>query len=142
MSFAVRSATDADVSAMHRVRMSVRENRLSDRQAIDEAAYSPYIEAGSTWVAEMDGAVVGFAAADGQLETVWALFVDPRVEGLGVGRALHERLLEWARDQGIARLSLSTDKASRAAAFYKRAGWVEAGSAGGEEVRFEITLPG
>ena len=142
MSFAVRTATIADVPGMHRLRLGVAENRLSDNRAINEASYAPYIEAGSAWVAEKDGEVVGFAAADGQSQTLWALFVDPRAEGHGVGRALHERLILWAREQGITRLSLSTEKASRAAAFYRRAGWVEAGTAADGEVRFEITLAG
>lgn len=140
MSFAVRTACAADVPAMHRVRNRVRENRLSDPQRITEASYLPYIAAGSAWVAEMDAGLVGFAAVDGRSKCVWALFTDPKAEGAGVGRALHRRMLEWAHEQGIGRLSLSTDRGTRAAEFYKRAGWKETGVAADGELLFEMTL--
>jgi hypothetical protein len=55
----IRAATEADVSAMHAVRMSVRENRLSNPEQITETSYLPYIAAGSAWVAEADGNVPG-----------------------------------------------------------------------------------
>lgn len=140
MSFAVRAAGAADVPAMHRVRNSVRENRLSDPQRITEASYFPYIAAGSAWVAENDAGLLGFAAVDGQSGSVWALFIDPNAEGAGVGRALHRRMLAWAHEQGLGRLSLSTDKGTRAAEFYKRAGWIESGEAASGELLLEMTL--
>ena len=141
MSFAVRTAGAADVPAMHRVRNRVRENRLSDPQRITEASYLPYIAAGSVWVAEADAGLVGFAAVDVPSKRVWALFIDPTAEGAGVGRALHRRMLEWAHEHGITRLSLSTDRGTRAAEFYKRAGWREAGVTADGELLFEISLP-
>lgn len=125
---------------MHRLRTSVRENRLSDPNRITEASYLPYITGGSAWVAETEDGIAGFAAVDAPATSVWALFVDPDAEGAGIGRALHIRMLEWAREQGISRLSLRTEGGSRAAQFFNRAGWTEAGIAADGEVLFEKSL--
>jgi GNAT superfamily N-acetyltransferase len=141
MNVKIRSAAIADVRAMHRLRNRVRENRLSETTMINEASYLPYIAAGSAWVAEASSTVVGFAAIDASARSVWALFVDPDAEGAGIGRALHVRMLDWARRRGIARLSLSTEEGSRAVGFYKRAGWTQTGIVPDGEVFFERTLP-
>jgi GNAT superfamily N-acetyltransferase len=69
------------------------------------------------------------------------LFVDPQAEGYGIGRALHRRMIDWAQEQGIGRLTLSTGKGTRAVEFYKHAGWAEAGTTADGEALFEITLP-
>ena len=140
MSLLVRTATAADVPAMHEIRMSVRENRLSDPQRITEASYWPYIEAASAWVAMRRERIVGFAAVDGSSQVVWALFVHPGVEGCGIGRALHKRLLQWANEQKITRLSLSTAKNTRAASFYRSAGWIDVGSTADGEIMFAMSI--
>ena len=141
MKLTLRNATVSDVPAMHRVRTSVRENRLSETSHIKEAAYLPYITAGSIWVAETENGILGFSAIDATASRVWALFVDPVVEGAGIGLALHGRMLDWARAEGIAQLTLSTAEGSRAVQFYSRAGWKVASTANGE-IRFEKSLLG
>ena len=141
MTISVRTALACDVKAMHAIRNGVQENRLSDPHQIDEASYRRYIEAASAWVAESDDGIVGFAAVDSGSATVWALFVDPQVEGAGIGRALHEHLLAWAHNQGIGTLTLTTGRDTRAASFYRRAGWIEAGSAPNDDVLFVMTMP-
>jgi GNAT superfamily N-acetyltransferase len=140
MDATIRRATAADVGSMHGLRNRVRENRLSETTTISEASYLPYIAAGSAWVAEARVSLVGFAAIDASASRVWALFVDPDAEGAGVGRALHVRMLDWARQRGIARLSLSTEEGSRAVHFYKRAGWIQTGLMPDGEVLFERSL--
>ena len=140
MNFTVRTATAADVGAMHRLRMRTRENRLSRATAVRHSTYLPYVGAGSAWVAETDGVIVGFAAVDAPAERVWALFVDADAEGSGVGRALHRRMLSWARGEGIGRLSLGTERGSRAVGFYGRAGWSQTGVTEDGEVLFERAL--
>jgi GNAT superfamily N-acetyltransferase len=140
MNFTIRAAATSDVPAMHAVRSKVRENRLSDPGRVTEASYLPYIAAGSAWVAETDAGIPGFAALSASDETVWALFVDPEAEGVGIGRALHDHMLEWAREQGIRRLSLGTQEGSRAAHFYERAGWTRAGITPDGEAIFEKPL--
>ena len=125
---------------MHRVRRSVRENRLSGSTSISERSYLPYIAANSAWVAVQDARVRGFAAIDVPAASVWALFVEPEAEGLGVGRALHSKLLEAAREQGLPRLFLGTQEGSRAARFYEKEGWTRTGVTAAGELRFEKVL--
>jgi len=140
MNFRIRIATAGDVPAMHRVRTSVRENRLSDPQQVTEASYLPYIRAGTVWLAEGDIGILGFAAIDTPAMSVWALFIHPDAEGGGVGRALHLHMLASAQERGLTRLSLCTQEGTRAECFYKRAGWTEAGKTDDGELLFEKRL--
>ena len=124
---------------MHRVRMSVRENRLSDPARVLPRHYRALLRGqGRGWVAECEGRVVGFAIVDRSRSSVWALFVEPAVEGRGVGRQLHEAMLRWAfsyTDQ----LWLSTEPGTRAERFYHRAGWRCVGREPTGEARYEVT---
>ena len=122
---------------MHAVRLSVRENRLGDPSRIGEQDYVPFVDEKSAWVAESGGKLIGFAAIDRAAARVWALFVDPTAEGSGVGRALHQRMLDWARDERLLRLTLTTSPATRAERFYRENGWAEVGQDGNGEILFE-----
>jgi GNAT superfamily N-acetyltransferase len=127
---------------MHRVRMSVLENRLADPTLIRPEHYRAMIaENGRGWVAEVEGRVAGFAIADLSRSNIWALFVDRAQEGCGIGRELHDRMLDWLFDSGAERVWLSTDPDTRAERFYRRAGWAAVGEQSGGEVRFEISRP-
>ena len=132
----VRTAATDDIPAMHRIRLAVRENRLSAPGRITEDMYRPYVAQGSAWIAETDGNPAGFAILDAAAGTVWALFVDPQAQGGGIGTALHERMLSWATERGIERLSLTTAPGTRAEHFYAAAGWEKAGLTSEGEVRF------
>ena len=139
-SMRVRTATAADIGEMHRIRMSVHENRLADPSLIQPEHYRAMIlENGRGWVAEAGSRMAGFAVADLSRSNIWALFVDPAHEGRGIGRALHDRMLDWLFGSGAERVWLSTDPATRAERFYRRAGWAAASEQSGGEVRFEIT---
>ena len=140
MSYLVRQATPADISSMHRIRQSVRENRLSPNTTINKQSYRSFLAVGSIWVAEEDSQIYGFAAIDFTTATVWALFVDPAREGTGIGRALHGVMLQRARDRGFRRLSLSTDVKSRAAGFYREGGWRQTRVTSDGEAFFEKQL--
>jgi GNAT superfamily N-acetyltransferase len=135
-------ASAADVSTMHQLRLNVRENRLLDSTRITEASYRPYILARSAWVAETDEKIVGFAVVDAPKRRLEALFIEPESEGAGIARALHQHLLEWAREVGIVRLSLSTENGSRAVRFYEKAGWQRSGFTSDGEVIFRRSVKG
>ena len=140
MTFTIREALPSDIPAMHRVRLAVRENRLSGMLSIDEGSYRPFLDDhGRGWVAESAGALIGFAIVDLARANVWALFVDPNEEARGVGRALHDRLLLGAAEQGVTRLWLTTMPGTRAERFYEAAGWSRAGIVQGE-ILFERDL--
>jgi GNAT superfamily N-acetyltransferase len=134
----VRLAEEADIPAMHRIRLAVRENRLADPAAVRPDDYRAMIgRDGRGWVAEVDGRIAGFAIADLRRGNVWALFVDPGTEGRGVGRRLHDAMMDWFFDAGAPLVWLSTDPGTRAEAFYRAAGWRYAGEERGE-ARYEM----
>jgi GNAT superfamily N-acetyltransferase len=137
----IRQAIAADIPAMHRVRLAVRENRLST-SAITEAHYlSAITETGQGWVAEVDGAVEGFAVGNKATGNVWALFVDPAHEGLGLGKRLHADMVDWLFAQGLACLNLGTQPGTRAQRFYVAAGWTFAGMDAAGEASYELHAP-
>ena len=135
----VRTATPADIDQMHRIRMRVRENALSDPGAIQHHDYVTMLhERGQGWVAQVQDQIVGFAVADLSLSAVWALFVDPAFEGQGVGRHLHDTMMAWFFDRGAAVVHLSTTPATRAERVYLKAGWKSVGRNPDGEVRYEL----
>ncbi|MFP7654533.1 GNAT family N-acetyltransferase [Chryseobacterium proteolyticum] len=52
-------------------------------------------ERGKGWVCEINDQVVGFSIVDLKENNIWALFVHPDFEGLGVGQKLHHIMLDW-----------------------------------------------
>ena len=136
-----RPAVRSDIPALQRVRLAVRENRLSDPARITEADYVAAMEElGRTWVIEEGGEVVAFASgyATG---SVWALFVHPDHEGRGHGKALHAVMVGWLWSLGHSRLWLTTESGSRAERFYVAQGWRLADTTPDGELRLELTAP-
>jgi len=128
----IRQAVIADIPAMHRVRLAVRENRLT-RSRIGEADYVPEITVtGRGWVAEQDGVIAGFAIGNLETGNIWALFVDPDAEGRGHGGLLHDAMVGFMFDAGLARLHLGTAQGTRAERFYMARGWRVTGTDGGD----------
>jgi GNAT superfamily N-acetyltransferase len=135
----IREAQPADIPALMEVRMAVRENRLSRPELVTPADCLEYItRRGKGWVAEAAGRIVGFAIADLQGHSIWALFLHPDFENQGIGRALHDRMLSWYFAQTAESVWLSTAPGTRAEGFYRRAGWQEAGYTESGEIRFEL----
>lgn len=134
----IRQAHRSDVAGMHRVRLAVRENRLTSN-AISEADYVPAIEiSGRGWVIERNGEVVAFAIGNSETGNIWALFVDPAHERQGYGRQLLDHMVSWLWGQNLEVLSLSTAPGTRAQHFYQSAGWCEIGRTPKGEVQFEL----
>lgn len=136
-----REATIADIKGMSRVRMSVKENILSNPALVTPESYREMLEEkGAGWVCEIGGVIVGFAIVDLTDANIWALFVDPDHDKKGIGRNLHDTMLDWSFKQGINKLWLSTEPGSRAESFYHKAGWEITGLTASGEVRFEMEL--
>lgn len=137
----LRQATRLDIPGMHRVRLAVRENRLTS-SIISEEHYMPAIETtGRGWVIEIDDSVVAFAVGNKNTGNIWALFVEPDHEGLGYGRRLHDAMVDWLFLNKISRLNLSTAFGTRAEKFYEKAGWAQTGQRENGEVYFELFNP-
>lgn len=140
MKYCYREATLTDFPAMMEVRMAVRENILSDPKKVQEHDYLNILDsAGKGWVCETEQGMTGFAVADLASGNIWALFVLPEHEQKGIGRGLHQRMLDWCFNQeGISQLWLSTDPGTRAEKFYLKAGWQKKEILENGEQLFEI----
>jgi GNAT superfamily N-acetyltransferase len=119
-----REAITEDISALSEVRLSVRENVLSNPHLITRAMYEEHLcSIGKGWLCEVDGAVVGFSVASLRDASIWALFVKPAYEGRGIGRRLLLLATGWLFDMGVSSIALSTAVDTRADRFYERQGW-------------------
>ena len=137
----IREATPADIGQMHRIRVAVRENRLSDPSWLTPEVYRACLaDAGSanTWVAEIDDRIVGFCTGRTAQGDIWALFVDPAHEGLGCGRALLDVATRWLFARGVGTIGLTTSPATRADHFYAEAGWERGGTDAKGEVTYRL----
>jgi GNAT superfamily N-acetyltransferase len=143
--FLLRIATSADIEAMHRIRLAVRENRLADPSRVTANHYRAMLaERGRGWVCESSSApkaIAGFGIADNAARNIWALFVQPGHEGRGIGRALHDAMVDWLFAVGDTPLWLTTDPGTRAARFYIAAGWVPDVAPVRGELRFVLHPP-
>jgi GNAT superfamily N-acetyltransferase len=135
----IRAAVADDIPEMHRIRLSVRENKLLDPSCVQPADYVPMMtDRGRGWVAGSDSRIIGFSVGDLSRQNIWALFVDPAYEGRGAGRALHDVMVNWMFSRGVERIWLSTEPGTRAEEFYKIAGWQFVGEERGE-TRYELS---
>ncbi len=109
---------------MSAIRLAVTENRLSDPSRVTPAMYHDYLERlGRSWVCEADGAIAGFAAADKLEASIWALFVSPQHEGLGIGKGLLALMVDYLFSLGHDKVVLATSADTRADTFYTSQGW-------------------
>lgn len=128
-----RRACSADIPAMSAIRLSVRENVLSDPARVTVQMYEDYLDKdGRGWVAEIDGAVAAFCYADRDKASIWALFVSPHHEGQGLGKALLGLAVNWLFELGHERIRLGTTPGTRADRFYQTQGWARMGGHGAE----------
>jgi GNAT superfamily N-acetyltransferase len=138
---AFREATLQDIPQIQIVRHAVKENVLSDPGLVTDEDCANYLaNRGKGWVCELDRKIIGFAIADLVDDNIWALFVDPHFERQGIGRKLHEIMLDWYFSQGKTKVWLGTSPNTRAVSFYNKAGWVETGIHGRSEIKFEMQL--
>ena len=137
----LREATIADIPGIQKVRNAVLENRLSDPALVPDHDVADYIlKRGKGWVLAEHETIKAFAIVSLLDRNVWALFVHPDHEKKGFGRILHDEMMRWYFSQTNDTIWLSTAPATRAEAFYRRAGWKEAGVYGKGEIRFEMEI--
>jgi GNAT superfamily N-acetyltransferase len=133
----VRAATPEDIPAMMELRLSVHENQLSHPGQVTPEDCRRHVERGQMWAWEEGGEILGIAASDCDTGWIWALFVRPGHEGRGIGRALFAIACDALIRAGFRTLTLSTDPDTRAARFYRAAGWRETGYGPDGELIFE-----
>ena len=136
----IRLCTMADWETIHRIRMAVGENILSDPNAVTRGDYEDMLtRRGRGWVYEDERVIRGFAIADNLERNIWALFVEPGHEGRGIGRALMTTMMQWLFEQGRGNVRLTTGPGTRAEKLYRRAGWREAGVARNGDLVLELS---
>lgn len=135
----IREARTEDIPRIQIVRNSVTENTLSDPNLVTDEDCKDFINIrGRGWVCEVDGHLVGFSIVDLKDHNIWALFLLPEFEKRGIGKQLHEVMLDWYFTQTKTTVWLGTSPGTRAEKFYRKAGWTEAGMHGKEELKFEM----
>lgn len=135
-----REANIEDIKQIQVVRHSVKENILSNPDLVTDEDCKEYLtKRGKGWVCEIEGSIVGFAVADLKDNNIWALFLKPEFEGRGIGRQLHEIMLDWYFSKGKENVWLGTSPNTRAENFYRKMGWTETGLHGDDEIKFEMT---
>ena len=136
-----REAEIGDIKQIQLVRNSVVENTLSNPALVTDQDCEEFIlKRGKGWVCETENRIVGFAIADLKDKNIWALFLHPEFVKKGIGRKLHKIMLDWYFTQTKNTVWLGTAFNTRAEQFYRKAGWVEAGTHGDKEIKFEMTF--
>jgi len=136
----VREAVTADIPQIQVVRNLVKENPLPDPSLVTDADCKDYLtNRGKGWVCEMGNRIVGFSIISVKDNNVWALFIQPGYERQGIGRLLHDRMMNWYFTQTTETVWLGTAPGTRAEKFYEAAGWTKTGIRPNGEVRFEMS---
>ncbi|MCX7205689.1 MAG: GNAT family N-acetyltransferase [Proteobacteria bacterium] len=119
-----RLATLADIPALSKIRLAVKENTLSDPTLISSAMYEQYLlHEGKGWLCEIEGKTTGFVIAAYPDHSIWALFVLPEYEGRGIGKQLLNLAIDHLFTMGATEIKLSTTPHTRADRFYAQQGW-------------------
>jgi GNAT superfamily N-acetyltransferase len=134
-----REAQTTDIKQIQVLRNTVKENRLSNPGLVTDKDCAAYLTLrGKGWVCEMDDIIVAFAIADLIDNNIWALFVHPDYDKKGIGKCLHNMMLDWYFAQQKEMVWLSTSPNTRAEKFYRLQGWRQAGQYGNGEIKFEM----
>jgi GNAT superfamily N-acetyltransferase len=132
-SFIIRLAVLSEKETLEALQLRASLTNARDRDAIlanPDAIEIPFeqLSAGRVFIAEKNGAIAGFAAieprSDGDAE-LDALFVDPTIRRLGIGRLLVEHCASIARKNGSAALHVIGNP--HAEEFYRASGFEQTG---------------
>ena len=137
----IREAVIADIKQIQVVRNAVKENMLSSPNLVTDEDCEEFMTVrGKGWVCEIDNQIVGFSIVDLKDNNIWALFISPEFENKGIGRLLHDVMINWYFTQTKDTVWLGTAPNTRADIFYRKSGWTEIGTHGNGEVKFEMTF--
>lgn len=136
-----REAKIEDIPQIQIVRNAVKENTLSDPNLVTDKDCEEFLlERGKGWVCEIDHQIVGFSIVDLKENNIWALFVHPDFDQRGIGKRLHDLMLDWYFEQTQTVVWLGTSPNTRAESFYRKTGWKEIGMHGKGEIKFEMSF--
>ncbi len=128
---AIRRAKQSDKESIWRIHTSaIREvcrQRYTEEQVegwsslLKPNSYEEVIETREFFVAEKDGAIVGFGQLNLEKGEVESVYVSPEKLGCGIGYQLLQTLEQKAIAHGLSKLQLSSNL--NAVGFYERAGF-------------------
>ncbi len=136
----IREALPADIKQIQIVRNAVKENMLSNPNLVSDADCEEFLfNRGKGWVCVIKNQIVGFSIVDLKENNIWALFLLLEFEHKGIGKQLHDIMLNWYFNQTKITVWLGTAPNTRAEMFYRKSGWKEIGIHGKGEIKFEMT---
>lgn len=136
-----RTAKIEDITQIQVVRNSVKENVLSNPALITDSDCEDFLtKRGKGWVCEINNQIVGFSIVDLVDNNIWALFVKPEFEQKGIGKKLHNLMLDFYFETKKETVWLGTAAQTRAEKFYTACGWTAVGFHGKGEVKFEMSF--
>lgn len=147
----VRLATPNDVPRLPAVERSAGElfralpglQALADSEPISESCHDAWVAQGTEWVmTDAKGVPVGFLAAEvfDDVLHVWEMSVHRQWQHRGMGRALMDAAVAYARDAGLHALTLTTFRdVPWNAPFYARMGFAPMAT-DDLDVRLQATL--
>ena len=114
----IREAKITDIKQIQIVRNSVKENTLSNPNLVTDNDCEEFITLrGKGWVCEIENTIVGFSIVDLKNKNIWALFLHPDFEKQGIGKKLHDIMLNWYFTQTKEPIWLGTSPKTRAELF-------------------------
>lgn len=143
----------SDAAAYIDLRGKTRQNAIARERlaelGITAASWGEMIASGNLpgQVCHQDGKLIGYCFGDRDSGEIVVLALLPQAEGLGIGKALLERMMAELQASGHARLFLgcSSDPASRSYGFYRHLGWTSTGETdqyGDEVLEYQLTKNG
>ncbi|MEV0597592.1 GNAT family N-acetyltransferase [Nonomuraea cavernae] len=126
--WALRPASVMDVEAVAELRAAALRPDLERLGRYDEQRVRQRLRDGftpaHTWMIEVDGALAGCVALRPAKHTYWLehFYLDPDLQGRGIGTAVLSRLLEWCdREDAVVRLNVLQGSSARQ--LYERHGF-------------------
>jgi len=124
-----------DTPAYIALRGKTRQNAIGQERlaelGITAESWAEMIESGNLpgQVCHQDGQLIGYCFGDRESGEIVVLALLPEAEGLGIGKALLDRMMAELSAAGHARLFLgcSSDPQSRSYGFYRHLGWKSTG---------------
>jgi GNAT superfamily N-acetyltransferase len=135
----IRSARPSDLSSLSAIEASAVEIYGRYGRPLDDdwdltpdEHWASYLAAGLLWVAEADAEPMGFLAAERRDNGLYVADVAVALghQQRGVGRSLMQTAIDFARLEGLAEVTLTTNRSVPwNPPFYRRLGFVELGVA-------------
>lgn len=144
----IREATSVDIPAIRQIAFDTwptAYGSILSQEQIDymlEWMYSPETlqkqmqEGHCFYMAELDNKVLGFAGVSREGDykfKLHKLYVVPTTQKTGAGKALLQKVMEFARDNGGSKLILQVNRNNNAKGFYEKQGFTVL-----EEVKLDI----